>query len=160
MLKEDVGIRFKAFRLDQKKPQHVMANELKVHQSTITNIEHGTTFPKINYLFYFYEVYGLNINWLITGKGDMYLSGKANEYLDDEIRLPRIQYGDSRFSQYQELSRLMQVQVVEQVMLAKLSECKILFKEDVKEYFERLKLEKVEAQRRLEMELDGDSETN
>ncbi len=160
MLKEDVGIRFKAFRLDQKKAQHIMAEELRVHQSTITNIEHGTTFPKINYLFYFYDVYGLNINWLITGVGDMYLRGKSTERLDEEIKLPRVPYAEAKYSQYMELSRLIQVQVIEQVLLAKLSECKILFKDEVREFFERQKREQLEKeQKRAELLMEAEEES-
>lgn len=144
MLKEDVGIRFKAFRVDLDKAQHVLAGELNVHQSTITNIEHGTTFPKISYLYYFFEKYGLNINWLITGEGDMYLRGAGDDGNDKSIKIPHIKYGDLMYDQYAELSRLIQVPAIEQVLLAKLTECKILFKEEVNEFFEKKKQKELE----------------
>jgi transcriptional regulator with XRE-family HTH domain len=145
MLKQDVGIRFKSFRLDQKKAQHVMAAELNVHQSTITNIEHGTTFPKISYLYYFFEKYGLNINWLITGEGDMYLRGVKDEGTAEPVMLPHIGYGDPNYQQFLDLSKLIQVPVIEQVLLAKLTECKIFFKEEIKKYFDELKEKEAEA---------------
>jgi transcriptional regulator with XRE-family HTH domain len=138
-LKEDVGIRFKAFRIDQKKAQHVLATELKVHQSTITNIEHGTTFPKISYLFYFYETYGLNINWLITGDGEMYLRDRIMAEEMIPLMLPHVQYEDPQYHQYLELTRLMEVPAIEQVILAKLTESKIIFKEQVQEFLREKK---------------------
>ncbi|MCP5046734.1 MAG: helix-turn-helix transcriptional regulator [bacterium] len=148
MLKKEVGIRFKAFRLNQSKAQHVLAAELKVHQSTITNIEHGTTFPKISYLFYFYETYGLNINWLITGLGKMYLKDSLEADAAKHVTLPNVGYGNPTYSQYTDLAHLMRVPAIEQVILAKLLECKILFKEEVKEFFdaqEQLELEQAEG---------------
>lgn len=151
-LKEDVGVRFKSFRLDQKKAQHVLASELKVHQSTITNIEHGTTFPKISYLFYFYETYGLNINWLITGDGEMYLRDKSAEEENLPLMLPHVSYEDSSYPQYLELTRLMQVAPIEQVMLAKLTELKMMFKDEIKEFFIKKKEEEDRAKQELEQE--------
>jgi transcriptional regulator with XRE-family HTH domain len=133
-LKAEVGKRFKEFRVAKKKPQHVLASELKVHQSTITNIEHGTTFPKINYLQYFYERYGLNINWLVTGEGDMYMAGHPKAVGVSRIMYPEVQYGDPRYEQYEELADLMQIPAIEQVIMAKLVEAKILFKDEVKQY--------------------------
>lgn len=133
-LKEDVGERFKEFRIDKKKPQHVLASELKVHQSTITNIEHGTTFPKINYLQYFYEKYGLNINWLVTGEGEMYMRGHPKAGGVSRIMYPEVQYGDPRYDQYEDLTDLMQIPAVEQVILAKLMEARTLFREEVKQF--------------------------
>jgi len=135
-LKDDVGVRFKAFRVAQKKAQHVLAGELEVHQSTITNIEHGTTFPKISYLHYFWQKYGLNINWLLTGEGDMYVKGRVDIQIPQEVTLPPVKYGVTRHRQFLELSRLLRVPPVEQVILAKMTECRILFKEEIQDYFD------------------------
>lgn len=147
-LKEDVGRRFKEFRISQKKAQHVLAQELQVHQSTITNIEHGTTFPKINYLQYFYEKYGLNINWLVTGEGDMFMDSIRRSMGAEKIMYPHIQYGDPNFESYLELVNLMQVPVVEQVILAKLSEAKVLFKDEVRDFLEQQQKKEREKKRR------------
>ena len=133
-LKRDVGSRFKAFRLDQKKAQHVLASELKVHQSTITNIEHGTTFPKLNYLHYFFTKYGLNTNWLLIGEGEMYMKEFRKSSGESLLMYPHIQYGDEKYEQYAELTELMEVPVVEQLIMAKLSEIKMIFKDEVQEF--------------------------
>jgi transcriptional regulator with XRE-family HTH domain len=133
-LKQDVGDRFRAFRLNQKKAQHVLASELKVHQSTITNIEHGTTFPKINYLHYFYEKYGLNVNWLVTGEGEMYLENFKKGSGAAVLKYPHVRYGDPNYDQYAELINLMQVPVIEQLIMARLSEVKMVFKDEVEKF--------------------------
>lgn len=140
-LKKEVGMRFKAFRLDLKKAQNVLAAELQVHQSTITNIEHGTTFPKINYLYYFYENYKLNLNWLVTGDGKMYLQ-PYEKIIAQRIMTSPQDYGDIEYDKYQDLSTMMQIPVIEQVIFAKLSECKILFKDYIKDHYKNLEKEK------------------
>lgn len=140
-LKKEVGGRFKLFRLDRKKAQHVFASELQVHQSTVTNIENGTTFPKVSYLNYFYEKYGLNLNWLVTGDGKQYMEG-AQYKGSSRIKAPDAEYDSDKFDKYQELNSLMQIPVIEQVIFAKLSECKILFKDNVKEFHDNLEKEK------------------
>lgn len=149
MLKKDVGIRFKAFRTDQKKPQHAMAGELKVHQSTITNIEHGTTFPKISYLYYFFENYGLNVHWLVTGEGHMYLTSRDRDGHDTVLH-PNVHYGDVQYDQYMDLIHLMQVPVIEQVILAKLAESKFIFKDELEKWTRKKKEEREAAKKRTE----------
>jgi transcriptional regulator with XRE-family HTH domain len=140
-LKREVGERFKLFRLDKKKAQHVLASELQIHQSTITNIERGTTFPKVNYLNYFYEKYGLNLNWLVSGDGGRYMEEVENKGAS-RIMAPDVEYDSDKYDHYQELNSLMQIPVIEQIIFAKLSECKILFKADVKKFLDNLEKEK------------------
>jgi transcriptional regulator with XRE-family HTH domain len=139
-LKKKVGERLKLFRLDKKKAQNILASELKVHQSTITNIEQGTTFPKLNYLKYFKEKYALNLNWLVTGEGDKFLDGVEKNFKGSaKIKLHCSGYGDEK---YRELSNMMRIPVVEQVMFAKLSECKILFKDEISKFLDNQEKEK------------------
>jgi transcriptional regulator with XRE-family HTH domain len=140
-LKQEVGGRFKIFRLDKKKAQYVLASELQVHQSTITNIEKGATFPKVSYLNYFYEKYGLNLNWLVTGDGEQYMEGAENKGAS-RIMAPDTEYDGAKYDKYQELNTLMQIPVIEQVLFAKLSECKILFKDNVEEFLDNQEKEK------------------
>jgi transcriptional regulator with XRE-family HTH domain len=140
-LKKEVGGRFKLFRLDKKKAQQILASELQVHQSTVTNIENGTTFPKVSYLHYFYEKYGLNLNWLVTGYGEQYIEGVGYEGAS-RIKSPDVEYDSYKFDKYQELNSLMQIPVIEQVIFAKLSECKILFKDSMKEFNDNREKEK------------------
>jgi len=134
-LKQEIGERFKSFRLDKKKAQHVLASELQVHQSTVTNIERGSTFPKVSYLDYFLKKYGLNLNWLVSGIEKQYMEG--TEYKgSSRIMAPDVEYDSHQYDKYQELKTLMRIPVIEQVIFAKLSECKILFKDEIKEYLD------------------------
>ena len=147
-LKNEIGERFKLFRQDKKKAQNALASELRVHQSTITNIEHGTTFPKVNYLHYFYEKYELNLNWLVTGNEERYIANKDLTFAS-RIMSSHPEYGESISNNYLELSKLMQIPVIEQVMFAKLSECKILFKDQVQEFQEKLENEKRQKEKKM-----------
>ncbi|UCH94993.1 MAG: helix-turn-helix transcriptional regulator [Candidatus Aminicenantes bacterium] len=148
-LKKEVGGRFRKFRSDKKKAQRILASELKVHQSTITNIENGTTFPKVNYLHYFYEKYDLNLNWLVTGEENMYLES-AEKKNASRIMAPHVKYGEPTYDNYQELNSLMQIPVIEQVIFAKLSECKIIFKEQVKKFLKNQEKKKREKEKKAE----------
>ena len=49
---------------------------------------------------------------------------------------PDVEYDEATHDKYQELNTLMQIPVIEQVLFAKLSECKILFKDNVKEFLD------------------------
>lgn len=147
-LKEEVGERFKIFRLGKKKSQNVLAKELQVHQTTVTNIEKGATFPKVSYLDYFFQKYGLNLNWLVSGYGKQYM--EESEYKGaSRIMAPAAEYDDgNKYEKHRELITLIRVPVIEQVILAKLSECKILFENDVKEFFDTQNKEKREKKRK------------
>ena len=146
-LKKQIGERFKSFRQDKKKAQNALATELHVHQSTITNIEHGTTFPKVNYLNYFFEKYGLNLNWLINGYGEKYIENQDIS-LASKIMASHPEYEETARNNYLELLKLMQIPVIEQVMFAKLSECKILFKDQVQESQEKEAKEKRQKEKK------------
>jgi transcriptional regulator with XRE-family HTH domain len=146
-LKKEIGGRFKLFRLDKDKVQHALASEFEVHQSTVTNIEKGVTFPKLCYLKYIFEKYGLNLNWLISGIGSQYMEGV--EYKgSSRVMSPDMEYDGYTYDQYHELTTLMRIPVIEQVIFAKLSECKILFKDDVKEFFEKQEKEMWETKKK------------
>ena len=84
----------------------------------------------------------MNINWLVTGDGQMY----RGDYTDKKkktassIMYPHIEYDDPKFKQYQELSMLMRIPAVEQAIFGKLWECKLML--DLKEGLEDLKNER------------------
>lgn len=137
-LKKEIGERFKQFRLAIKKTQHQLSREVNVYQSTITNIELGKTFIKIKYLHFFQCKYRLNANWLLSEQGEMFIS-------DEPIAIPtsvsvlgcHISDKDPRFPRYVDLVDLMQVPVIEQVILAKLTELKVLAKDEILEFREK-----------------------
>ncbi|MCP4146211.1 MAG: helix-turn-helix transcriptional regulator [bacterium] len=126
LAKKEVGRRFRRFRESIEKAQYELAEELGISQSTIANIERGKAFPNINYLHNFYHKYNLNINWLITGEGEMLtVLSPVN-------------------AKYFELFNLMQIPSIEHVILAKLIELKALLREEVRDFLDNPVDEKVE----------------
>ena len=68
------GLNFRIFRKILDKRQEELAAEMQVCKSTISNFERGYTLIKPNYLHYLFTEYGLNIQWLLTGKGRIFAS--------------------------------------------------------------------------------------
>ncbi len=137
-IKVEIGKRFRRFREAIKKAQHELAAELGIYQSTITNIERGKTFPNIRYLQYFYFEYNLNINWLLTSQGEMKMQHYQINPNASSIMECHISYDDPMYKKYEALVNYMQVPEVEQLILARLTEAKALFKEEIKEFFANL----------------------
>lgn len=137
-IKTEIGGRFKRFREAIGKTQAQLARELNVYQSTITNIEVGKTFPGIKYLDYLQKNYGLNISWVISSKGQMY---ERKETFPPAVSLLdcHVPEKDPRYDKYVELIYLMQVPVIEQVILAKLTEIKVIAKDELGEFEKQMK---------------------
>lgn len=138
-IKKEIGKRFKQFREAIGKTQAQLAEELNVYQSTVTNIEVGKTFPGVKYIHYFYETYHLNSNWLLNSSGDIFLTTedtKSNAVSRLGCHIPK---GDPKFERYLELLELMQVPVIEQLILAKLLELKVIASEEIEEYLNFVK---------------------
>lgn len=119
-IKEQIGQRFKKFRETIDKTQVQLSKEFNVYQSTITNIEVGKTFPNIKYLHKMGKDYRLNADWVVNGRGKMFDESPS-------IPLPLIE-------KYINLLNLMQVPVVEQLILARLEEIKVIAREEIKRF--------------------------
>jgi len=130
-MKENVGSRFCRFRRSISKTQSQLAEELGIYQSTIASFEMGKTFPNFKYLYHFHKKHGLNINWLLTGDGNMFM----NKYKIEASALPLGEkvhrYNPNNAKKHAELLTLMEIPVVEEVIMAKLLELKILLKDEV-----------------------------
>ena len=136
-LRKDIGLRFKEFREAIKKSRQKLADELKVCQTTITYIETGKCFPGIPFQNYLYGQYHLNLNWLLTGKGEMIISPEEDSKTADfPILFSHIDKDDPRFEGYVELNSLIRIPVIEQIIFAKLAEVKIIAAEEIKSFFE------------------------
>ena len=130
-----MGVRFSRFRKQINKTQQQLADELGIYQSTITNFEKGKTFPNLKYLFHVHEKYGLDITWLITGKGEMIvydyrISGNAGEISEGHLRYHA---GDKK--NRGELQYLMDIPIIEQVIMAKFLELKTLLKDEIDQFY-------------------------
>jgi len=114
LARKEVGFRFMLFRRAIRKTVRELASELKVAESTIVDIENGAAYPGIAYLHYLYEKYRLNINWLLTKTGRMF------------VRKARAGTKDPMYEKYAELVELMRVPAVEQAIEAALTEIRAL----------------------------------
>lgn len=136
-IKKDVGARFCEFRKTIRKTQTQLSEELGIYQSTIASFEIGKTFPSFKYLHYFHEKYGLNINWLITGRGDKFINDYHLIAGSTTIMDPVLDYNRVKSDKYSELLVLMEIPIIEQVVLAKILELKTLLKDEVQELYRR-----------------------
>jgi transcriptional regulator with XRE-family HTH domain len=136
-IKKGIGNRFKQFREAIGKTQSQLADELGVYQSTITNIEVGKTFPSMKYLYYFHRIKGLNINWLVSSKGEIFLSEEEHSSLAASLLKCHVPKKDALYERYVELIFLMQIPEVEQIILAKLVELKVIAKDEIKQFFQK-----------------------
>ena len=137
--KKEIGRRFFEFRSKVGKSQTQLAAELEVYQSTVTNIEKGMTFPAAMYIIYFQRHYDLNPTWLLCGEGSTFLSEKSEEEILKQpwrkSRLPcHIDFYDPRYENYFELLALMQIPAIEKVILGKLTELKIMAKQEIENF--------------------------
>jgi transcriptional regulator with XRE-family HTH domain len=136
-LKKEIGMRFKEFRQAIKKKQDELADELNVCHTTLANIESGKFYPKLKFQHHLYRQYHLNINWLLTGSGEMIISPeKDSKYADLPLLFCHIDEDDPRFERYVELKSLMRIPVIEQIILAKLAEVKLIAEKEIKSFFE------------------------
>jgi len=119
-IKKQIGQRFRKFRETIDKTQVEMGKEFNVYQSTITNIEIGKTFPNIKYLHQLARDYRLNTDWIVNGRGKMFV---------DFPLFPK-----ALAEKYSSLLNLIQVPVVEQLILARLEEVKVIAREEIKRF--------------------------
>ena len=76
-----LGQRIKEFRKILKITQGDMANKLNIDTPNISFYENGKTAPSIQTLELIRNAYNLNLDWLLSGEGDMFLDKepKANK---------------------------------------------------------------------------------
>jgi len=72
--KKLMGKRFCEFRKAINKSQSELAKELKLNQSAISLMENGAHRPTWSTLLYLIDKYSLNVQWLIAGKGPMFVT--------------------------------------------------------------------------------------
>lgn len=73
-------------RLRDNRSQTEFANMLGIEQTYISRYERGKATPGADFLKLLAEKTYVNINWLLTGEGDMYSSNKSEPELADRVR--------------------------------------------------------------------------
>lgn len=90
---EGTGQRLKHFRNSQKITISELSAKTGLSKGMISETETGKNKPSPNLMLALLNIYGLNLNWLLTGEGDMFVQeteGRPNETknygeLNDEI---------------------------------------------------------------------------
>jgi transcriptional regulator with XRE-family HTH domain len=111
--KEEFRERLKKVRGALGMTQDEFSKGLGVSKPTYVRYELGEMWPNAAMLSIMTTKYNVDLNWLLTGEGEMFIEAiEADE-------------------KYRELFRYMQVPVVEQVILAKLAELRATLKLDI-----------------------------
>jgi len=82
-----VGKRIRLIRLSQNKSIRKFAKELNVSQGTLCEIENGKAAPSYKVLYLMGKKYGINLNWLVNGDGEMMVSSDRREDADGKFEL-------------------------------------------------------------------------
>jgi len=74
LILNEIGKRLKALRKMLKLTQNEMAKILNTTIQTILRYEKGRVMPSLKFLSNLANIYNINANWLLTGKGEIFLS--------------------------------------------------------------------------------------
>lgn len=75
-LKKEIGERFRQAREYTGLKQKELAGIFDMNQSNIARIEKGLVSPNMSILNYLRRQHDINLNWLLTGRGEMVLKDK------------------------------------------------------------------------------------
>jgi transcriptional regulator with XRE-family HTH domain len=128
-----VGARLKEVRTAINLSLEKIANQTGFSRSLISEAENGKKKPSSLYLYSLHLLYGVNINYILSGNGDLFIHrpdtpGKAKNDTDEEM---------------QELIHLMKhVKFVKFAMLSHFVDFKIRNKDVIKEHLKELRYNK------------------
>jgi transcriptional regulator with XRE-family HTH domain len=117
-LRKEIGGRLKAARQRLGLRQKALASKLATTQSNIANIERGAIYPNNFMLFTLAGEYRVNVTWLLTGKGGMFVIDMNVIESDKPL--------DARYTQL--LNHMTKNPDMEELMFAKFKELKIIFR--------------------------------
>ena len=75
---QEINARFKKIRNLVNKSQHEFANDLEITKQAVSNIETGKSAPSLSVLEKLLEKYNINLNYIISGIGPIYLVNDEN----------------------------------------------------------------------------------
>jgi len=94
-----IGHRLRVFRDQIGIKQGELAKKLNIEQGTLSGIERGMSYISAKAAYILVETYNLSINWLIAGRGEMFIPSHnevddielikkvSDEYGDEEVKL-------------------------------------------------------------------------
>ncbi|MBD3288333.1 helix-turn-helix domain-containing protein [candidate division KSB1 bacterium] len=120
-MKKEIGVRFRNIREARNLSQAEMGNSLGIKYQHVSKYERGESVPTWENLIKMVELYNVNLNWLLTGRGKMFLTPLG--YVEKEDSTPhRVRDKDTKIEE-----------IVEE--LKKDSELKVLIYDYVKSYW-------------------------
>ena len=117
----DFSLRLRAIREALKMSQAAFSKEVEVSLPTYVRYEATLMMPKVHILSLLIEKFNVNVEWLLTGQGDMFKPKEDPSFQKGK----KILIQDPR---YIELLELMEIPIIEQSILVKLLEAKQIFK--------------------------------
>jgi transcriptional regulator with XRE-family HTH domain len=141
-LKDPVCQRFRMFRETIGKSQEALAKEMKQPVKLVKSIEEGKQMPSIICMIYFRETYNLDLNWLLTGAPTLadqekFIEGLPPILVKEYCKEKKIPVKE----EYEELLKLLQIPGVYHLIIAKLTEAKNVFRNEIKAHIRSGKLE-------------------
>jgi DNA-binding XRE family transcriptional regulator len=121
-LKEKIGSRFREMRIYTGLSQKETASVLGMSQANIVRLEKGVVSPNMSICHYFKTHYNIDINWLISGRGNMVIKEKSKavdygefcEEMDDLFfhldRVPEVRLSVLKFFLGHKLENKKQIQ--------------------------------------------------
>lgn len=93
-----IGDRIKLIRKKNKLNQRIFASSIKIGQSTLAMFERGQRVPKDIHIEQICTRYNVNMEWLRTGNGNMFMQPTENELTEQAAILLR--QGDPLFEAF------------------------------------------------------------
>ncbi len=84
-MRKKIGKRLKTIRELKGLNQTEMGNSLGIQYQHVSKYERGENIPTWENLIKLIEMYSVNVNWLLTGRGKMFLSPIGYEESEDKI---------------------------------------------------------------------------
>ena len=75
---KEIGLRLASFRKVIGVSQQEVANKAELNRAYLTQIETGRTNPSFKLMFQLMITYNLSIDWLLSGKGQMFIVEEEN----------------------------------------------------------------------------------
>lgn len=82
--KNIISSNFKNLRKEINISQKEFSQKIEVPVTTISKYERGETRPSVEILTRLGDIFGVNINWLLTGQGEMFLTKTEKEEEKEE----------------------------------------------------------------------------
>lgn len=79
-----IGERLKTIRKNKNLTQAEFGETIGLTKQAIANVESNHSNPSIEFLCKLIEIYNININWLIAGKGDCFINKQTIENIESK----------------------------------------------------------------------------